>query len=335
MKNNILVNLATPNGTGNSVAFRRSSGLANTLSNYSPESNNNLFYAGTPGPSNLIYSDGTSSATFLADYKNGVFVAGTINPRDSNSVTEIPNFISNSGSSPDFLHIDPSISTQTESGGLIIAGIDTDYDGQPRYPNAGYPINLNTPTTAPDIGADEFGLTSLSPVLTMKNRIQAIQANRRDTLTICLRSSTSPYNFLESRKAVFDSLTGISSANFSLAVNGTSYYLEVKHRNTISTWSAAPVLCSANAMNYDFTIGLSQAYGSNQISVSGIPSFYSGDVNQDGTVDATDVSTIDNDASNFVSGYVVTDLTGDDFVDGTDFAIADNNAANFVSAITP
>ena len=62
---------------------------------------------------------------------------------------------------------------------------------------------------------------------------------------------------------------------------------------------------------------------------------YSGDVNQDRTVDATDVSLIDNDASNFVTGYVATDLTGDDFVDGTDFAIADNNAANFVSAIIP
>jgi hypothetical protein len=62
---------------------------------------------------------------------------------------------------------------------------------------------------------------------------------------------------------------------------------------------------------------------------------YSGDTNQDGTVDATDVSAIDNDASNFVGGYVVTDLTGDNFVDGTDFAIADNNAANFVSAVTP
>ncbi|MBK6877807.1 MAG: hypothetical protein IPG99_15465 [Ignavibacteria bacterium] len=58
--------------------------------------------------------------------------------------------------------------------------------------------------------------------------------------------------------------------------------------------------------------------------------FFSGDVNQDGTIDASDLALIDNDASNFVGGYVVTDLTGDDFVDGTDFALADNNAANFV-----
>ena len=63
--------------------------------------------------------------------------------------------------------------------------------------------------------------------------------------------------------------------------------------------------------------------------------FFSGDVNQDGTIDASDLALIDNDASNFVGGYVVTDLTGDNFVDGTDFAMADNNAANFVSVIQP
>ena len=59
------------------------------------------------------------------------------------------------------------------------------------------------------------------------------------------------------------------------------------------------------------------------------------DLHQDRTVDATDVSLIDNDAANFAAGYIVTDLTGDNFVDGTDFAIADNNAANFVSAALP
>ena len=91
-------------------------------------------------------------------------------------------------------------------------------------------------------------------------------------------------------------------------------------------------------MTYDFTAANTQAYGDNLMQADSSPlrfAMYGGDVNQDGTVDATDVSTIDNDAANFVGGYVVTDLTGDDFVDGTDFAIADNNAANFVSAITP
>ncbi len=62
---------------------------------------------------------------------------------------------------------------------------------------------------------------------------------------------------------------------------------------------------------------------------------YGGDVNRDGTVDATDLSLIDNDATAFAGGYIVTDLTGDNFTDGTDYAIADNNAGNFVSVVTP
>ncbi len=91
-------------------------------------------------------------------------------------------------------------------------------------------------------------------------------------------------------------------------------------------------------MTYDFTTANTQAFGNNLIQVDVSPvrfAIYGGDVDQDGTVDATDMSMIYNDAQSFVSGYVVTDLNGDDFVDGTDFSIADNNAANFVSVERP
>jgi hypothetical protein len=159
-----------------------------------------------------------------------------------------------------------------------------------------------------------------------------------DTITVELRNSTSPF-------AVADQSTAVVSANgtvqlrFAMPSNG-NYYIAVKHSNSIETWSAERN-CTCHRLRLLIMIlhrSSSQAFGSNMIQVDSSPvrfAIYSGDVNQDGTVDATDVSTIDNDASNFVSGYVVTDLTGDDFVDGTDFAIADNNAANFVSAITP
>ncbi|MDQ3021855.1 MAG: hypothetical protein M3R36_14980 [Bacteroidota bacterium] len=62
---------------------------------------------------------------------------------------------------------------------------------------------------------------------------------------------------------------------------------------------------------------------------------YSGDVNQDGTIDITDNELIDNDAYNFASGYLRTDVNGDGAVDIADGAIADNNAFNFVSKIIP
>lgn len=53
---------------------------------------------------------------------------------------------------------------------------------------------------------------------------------------------------------------------------------------------------------------------------------YSGDVNQDGIIVGSDLSLIDNDAFNSVSGYVVTDVNGDDFVDASDLSLVDNNA---------
>jgi hypothetical protein len=58
-------------------------------------------------------------------------------------------------------------------------------------------------------------------------------------------------------------------------------------------------------------------------------------VNQDGIVDFSDLSAIDNDSFNFVSGYVTTDITGDFFVDFTDLSIGDNNSFNFIGVINP
>jgi hypothetical protein len=157
LRNNIVVNTSVQNGAGVTVAYRRSAGTAGTLANYANTSNNNLFYAGTPSATNLIYSDGTSTAQTIAAYRNGVFTAGTISPRDSVSVSENPPFLSTTGSNANFLHINPAIATQAESGGAPIAGITDDFDGNAR--------NGSTP----DIGADEFAglvLDLTPPVIT-------------------------------------------------------------------------------------------------------------------------------------------------------------------------
>ena len=146
LRNNIIVNNCTPSGTGMVVAYRRSSGLATNLANYAATSNNNLFYAAATGA--FIYFDGTSSALTMTAYKSGVFTAGTIAPRDAASVTENPNWLSTTGSDATFLHINPAVATQIESGGASISTFTTDYDGDTR--------NGSTP----DIGADEFNGTA-------------------------------------------------------------------------------------------------------------------------------------------------------------------------------
>lgn len=52
-------------------------------------------------------------------------------------------------------------------------------------------------------------------------------------------------------------------------------------------------------------------------------------------VDASDLSMVENAASQSLSGYVDTDVTGDDFVDGSDISIVENNATNSVAAVIP
>ena len=138
LRNNIIVNTSTPAGTGLTVAFRRTT---IDLANYAATSNNNLFYAGAPSATNLIFTDGTNSDQTLAAYQTRV------SPRDGASITENPPFLSTTGSSANFLHIDPAIITSIESGASPIAGITDDFDGDVR--NA----------TSPDIGADEGTFT--------------------------------------------------------------------------------------------------------------------------------------------------------------------------------
>ncbi|MFZ1703452.1 MAG: hypothetical protein WAT79_03845, partial [Saprospiraceae bacterium] len=140
--NNIFVNNSIPSGTGNTVAYQRST---TSVSNYNDSSNNNLFYAGTPGINHLIFFDGTDSDQTINEFKCRV------QPRESSSITENPSFLSITGSSINFLHINPSIATGIESGGINVSGILDDFDGDIRQGNLGY----GGAGIGPDIGADE------------------------------------------------------------------------------------------------------------------------------------------------------------------------------------
>ncbi|MBK9331653.1 MAG: hypothetical protein IPM96_04410 [Ignavibacteria bacterium] len=118
--------------------------------------------------------------------------------------------------------------------------------------------------------------------------------------------------------------------------NGT-YYLQVRHRNSIETWSSAggESISTGSIYNYDFTSSDSQAYGNNMVLKDGEYCLYSGDVNQDGLIDITDNFLIDNDAIAFMTGYLPTDVNGDSVTDLSDAVTADNNALNFVGKVTP
>ncbi|MBV6477706.1 MAG: Ycf48-like protein [Ignavibacteria bacterium] len=158
-----------------------------------------------------------------------------------------------------------------------------------------------------------------------------------DTLTVQLRNYYSPYSQVKTENGVTSSngFFGLTFLNLPIG----DYYLEINHRNSIETWSNQPISFSPIiTTSFDMSSSSSQAYGNNLKRIDNVPlrfGIFSGDVNQEGVIDSTDLSLIDNDAYNFVTGYVPTDLTGNSFVDGSDYSIADNNSFNFVSVIRP
>ena len=155
-----------------------------------------------------------------------------------------------------------------------------------------------------------------------------------DTITAELHSTSSPYALIESKKGVLNS-AGVGTFAFKTAVNGTPYYVVIKHRSGIETWSSAGNTFSASTLSYNLTSSQSQAYGSNLVQVGTKWCIYSGDVNHDGHIDLLDLIAIDNDNTNIATGYYATDLNGDGVVNLSDLIIADNNNTAIISRVAP
>lgn len=186
-----------------------------------------------------------------------------------------------------------------------------------------------------DVGPLVKSLTLTSPVQGLYSH--ASNSSVQDTVRVYIAAAAPPYNLLDSAVALMNT-SGTATLQFTRISNGLPYYLKLKHRNSVETWSAMPQIFNNSVLQYDFSTSANQAFGSNLALIDNSPVTYgifSGDINKDGSVDATDLSGIDNDAAIFAGGYLNTDINGDGFVDGTDYLVADNNAINFVGAVVP
>ena len=166
------------------------------------------------------------------------------------------------------------------------------------------------------------------------------EATETDMITVSLWSTESLLNPApdHSITAVLHT-NGTATLQFPAAVNGNSYYIAVKHRNHMETWSKLPVMFTSTT-SYDFSDDLQKAFddGVNPPMAnmgSGVFAFYGGDVNQDGGIDASDLADIDNDNTIFAFGYNVTDVNGDGATDASDLAIVDNNSQLFLFYARP
>ncbi len=159
-------------------------------------------------------------------------------------------------------------------------------------------------------------------------------SNIADTITVEIHDAVG-LNTVLSFPALLHT-NGIVNFQLSNSFSGLSYYVAIAHRNSITTWSAAPILFSASGTNYNFSTSASQATGSNLANDgSGIFIIYTGDINQDGSVDFNDYPSLDIASSNGVLGYDVNDLNGDASVDFNDYPMIDINSSNGVLSMTP
>ncbi|MFM9051301.1 MAG: beta strand repeat-containing protein, partial [Bacteroidota bacterium] len=126
--NNLVINLTTSGASQAAVAYRRSGALSAT---YVAGSDNNLYFAGTPSATKLLYGEGVGTPTngqqTLAALKT--YVGAT---REASSRTENTAFTA--AATDSLLHVSTTVATFVESGGKPYPSpaLTTDIDGQTR-----------------------------------------------------------------------------------------------------------------------------------------------------------------------------------------------------------
>ncbi len=180
--------------------------------------------------------------------------------------------------------------------------------------------------------------------------VPGIPVTACDSIDVELRDMNSPYGVAYSLRTLLNQ-DGTATCVFP-PVSG-SYYIAVKNRTSVQTWSASPVLFGASPVSYNFTTSESQAYGAGGFPtamkevVPGVWAFYSGDIVPDENVDLLDLGLQETDISDFAFGYeylntnvnypgvIATDINGDGNVDLLDSPILENNISNFIFSNHP
>jgi len=191
---------------------------------------------------NLLYANGTNGVigvfnstiyTTIADWR-------TATGQDVNSFNSDPKFIAPNGSSTTVdLHIDPTLPTDIESGGTLVASVTTDYDGQTR-----------SGLTPVDIGADAGDFTpgtDVTPPL----------------ISYTLLSNTTS---LSNRSFAGVSITDVSGVNVDPGTKPRVYYKRTSDANEWNDNTSASdgwkyAEANGSSTPFDFTIDYSLLNG--------------------------------------------------------------------------
>ena len=317
VNNNILVNTRT-GGTGIHYAIY-SVPTTSFVSNY-----NDLFVSGT-----TLGHFGTAG---VAHDKSNL-VAWQAIPQDANSISADPLFTSPTNLLP------PMISPENGIG-TPIATVLTDITGVIR--------SLVSPTLGayelPSLGSKTLNLTAVlleglyNGAGTMRQAQDASgphwPAGVADHITVELHNAITYATIVYTATDVPLSTTGTATVIIPGTYSG-SYYITIKHRNSIETTTATAISFAGSTINQSFGTPANVFGGNLGTSIDSYHLIYAGDVNQDGTIDSRDYVAVDNDASNYATGYLPTDVNGDGVIDTRDYISIDNNNNNYIATAHP
>jgi len=152
-----------------------------------------------------------------------------------------------------------------------------------------------------------------------------------DHITIELHDAVNYATVVWSLPDVPLSTSGMAEINIP-AVHSGSYYITVRHRNSIATTTALPVSFAGTSISYLYSAPSAVFGGNLKVSADNYYLIYGGDANQDGSVDTRDYVPVVNDASRYTTGFTFTDLDGNGSVDTGDYVIMVNNGFRYVRA---
>ena len=161
-------------------------------------------------------------------------------------------------------------------------------------------------------------------------------ANIADKINISLHNETPPYDLVYEFPAVDLSTSGQAYITVPANHNG-NYYIAIKNRNHLETWSSLAIPFNESIIQFDFTSAMTQAYGINaQKEVStNIYAIYLGDLDQSGWVDSEDFNIFEPILSLGPIGFYTPDFNGSGWVDSEDFNLFEPQLSLGVYTQTP
>ena len=312
----------------------------------------------TYGKASTIVSLATVAARTNANLSNLTISSGSLNPSFNTSIVSYTASVSNAVNSitvtPTYSDTTATIKVRINNGTYVTVSsgtassslslnvgsntIDVKVTAQD-----GTTIKTYTITITRAAGSAQLSITAFIEGLYLGSNTMVASpfaangitpSNIADTIEVELHNATSPYNLAFSAKGTL-STTGTANIVFPASSIGNSYYLVIKHRNSIETWSALPISIAAST-SYNFSSSISQAFGNN-LSDMGNSKFaiYSGDINQDGSIDFADYPPLDLASQNGVLDYDSNDLNGDASVDFADYPLLDLNSSKGIFSMRP